>query len=179
MQRLLPIHLTKPIFPISAAKYQDRKVLTLVFIHKGNELLLGMKKRGFGAGKWNGAGGKVEKGETIAEGAQRELQEEFGVTAVNPEQMGILFFEFDHQYEDRLLECHVFKSGELQGQIEETEEMKPEWFNVDQIPYDVMWPDDKLWFPQMLQNKRFAAHFIFSDFNTIVKHEIRELNQEE
>ena len=29
------------------------------------EVLLGMKKRGFGAGKINGYGGKIEKGETI------------------------------------------------------------------------------------------------------------------
>jgi len=34
-----------------------------------------MKKRGFGAGRYNGFGGKVEPGETILQGAQRELQE--------------------------------------------------------------------------------------------------------
>ena len=175
MQRLLPIHLTKPLFPMAPAKYDNRKILTLVFIHQNNQLLLGMKKRGFGQGKWNGAGGKVEPGETIAEGAQRELQEEFGVTATDPEQIGILFFEFDHQYEERLLECHVFKSNGLTGQLGETEEMKPQWFHVDQIPYGDMWPDDQYWFPHMLQGKKFAAHFMFSDFNTIVKHEIKDL----
>ena len=39
-------------------------------------MLLGMKKRGFGTGKWNGFGGKVEVGETVADAAQRELEEE-------------------------------------------------------------------------------------------------------
>lgn len=39
------------------------KLLTLV--------LLGMKKRGFGAGKWNGFGGKVQPGETIEEAARQ------------------------------------------------------------------------------------------------------------
>jgi 8-oxo-dGTP diphosphatase/2-hydroxy-dATP diphosphatase len=135
-----------------------------------------MKKRGFGAGRWNGAGGKVEKDETILQGAQRELKEEFGVTAVNPEQIGILFFEFDPQYEERLLECHVFKANSYNGQPEETEEMKPAWFPVNNLPYDKMWPDDRHWFKYMLQNKRFVAHFIFSNFDTIVKQEIKELS---
>ena len=48
-----------------------RKVLTLAFIRDGGRLLLGMKKRGFGAGKWNGFGGKVDLGETILQGAVR------------------------------------------------------------------------------------------------------------
>ena len=47
------------------------KVLTLVFIRRQGEILLGYKKRGFGAGKWNGFGGKVEAGETIEEAAER------------------------------------------------------------------------------------------------------------
>lgn len=39
---------------------------TLVFVfNKQKQILLAMKKRGFGVGKWNGAGGKVEDGETI------------------------------------------------------------------------------------------------------------------
>ena len=45
------------------------------------QLLLGRKKRGFGEGKWNGFGGKLEPGETVEEAAVRELQEESGVTA--------------------------------------------------------------------------------------------------
>ena len=172
----VPIHLTKPLFPICPNKYQQRQILTLMFIHKNDQILLGLKKRGFGAGKWNGAGGKVEKDETIVQGAQRELKEEFGVSVSNPEQVGILFFEFDEQYEKRLLECHVFKSKEYYGgEPEETEEMKPVWFNVNQLPFDKMWLDDQYWFKYMLANTKFAAHFVFSNFETVVKHEIKEL----
>ena len=53
-----------------------KKQLTLVAVLKENNILLGMKKRGFGEGRWNGFGGKVETGETIEEGAKRELKEE-------------------------------------------------------------------------------------------------------
>lgn len=48
-----------------------RKLLTLVFIRTSDCILLGLKKRGFGKGKWNGFGGKVEPGETITQGAMR------------------------------------------------------------------------------------------------------------
>jgi len=47
------------------------KVLTLAFVRRQGEILLGYKKRGFGAGKWNGFGGKVETGETIEAAAKR------------------------------------------------------------------------------------------------------------
>lgn len=47
------------------------KLLTLVLVHNPKQILLGMKKRGFGVGRWNGFGGKVEPNETIVEGARR------------------------------------------------------------------------------------------------------------
>ena len=57
---------------------KQRKVLTLVLLREDNRVLLGMKKRGFGAGKWNGFGGKLEAGETVVEAAAREVREECG-----------------------------------------------------------------------------------------------------
>ena len=59
------------IFPTMAS----RKLLTLVFIIEKDSILLGMKKRGFGAGWWNGFGGKVQQGETIEEAAKRSIKE--------------------------------------------------------------------------------------------------------
>ncbi len=50
---------------------KKKKLYTLVFLVDDDRVLLGMKKRGFGAGKWNGFGGKVEPGETIEEAAIR------------------------------------------------------------------------------------------------------------
>ena len=66
---------------------RKRKVLTLVFLRREGEVLLGMKKRGFGEGKWNGFGGKVEAGETIVEAAAREVKEECGYV-VKTEDLG-------------------------------------------------------------------------------------------
>ena len=47
------------------------KLLTLAFVTQKDKVLLGLKKKGFGMGRWNGFGGKVEKGETIEEAAKR------------------------------------------------------------------------------------------------------------
>lgn len=83
----------------------SNKLLTLVLIHDKARLLLGMKKKGFGKGRWNGFGGKVEKGETIAEAARRELREECSLISNSLEEIGLLKFEFvgDPQW----LEVHV------------------------------------------------------------------------
>jgi hypothetical protein len=83
------------IQPNEAEKPMKPKVLTLVIIEKEGEVLLGMKKRGFGQGYYNGFGGKVETGETVEEAAARELKEEAGVVAVSMEKRGILTFHFD------------------------------------------------------------------------------------
>ena len=47
------------------------KILTLLFVLSPGKVLLGMKKRGFGMGRWNGFGGKVHSDETVEEGAIR------------------------------------------------------------------------------------------------------------
>ncbi|XP_037783471.1 7,8-dihydro-8-oxoguanine triphosphatase-like [Penaeus monodon] len=58
-----------------------RKLLTLMFIREGEKILLGYKKRGFGQGRWNGFGGKVEAGETPEQAAIRETKEEAGAAS--------------------------------------------------------------------------------------------------
>ena len=57
----------------------EKKITTLVLVHQGEKVLLGMKKRGFGQGRWNGFGGKLHEGETIEQAAKRETFEEAGV----------------------------------------------------------------------------------------------------
>ena len=67
-----------------------RKVTTLVLIVEESRALLGMKKRGFGVGKWNGFGGKVEPNETVNDAAIREIQEEAGITPLDMKQIGLM-----------------------------------------------------------------------------------------
>lgn len=137
----------------------NKKLLTLCIVHQHPQVLLGMKKRGLGEGLWNGFGGKVEKGESIEDAAKREMQEECGITLGNIEKKGLIHFESHDS--DELLEVHVFKASEFSGEPKETEEMKPEWFHADDIPFDKMWPDDEYWLPELLKGKSFKARFVF------------------
>ena len=129
-------------------------------IYDDEKILLGLKKRGFGAGRWNGFGGKVEPGETIEESAARELREEAGIEAVNLKPRGIIKFTFEKEMDDEL-EINIFTTSEFNGQPEETEEMKPQWFSREDIPYSEMWADDPHWLPLILAGKNVKGHVHF------------------
>jgi 8-oxo-dGTP diphosphatase/2-hydroxy-dATP diphosphatase len=153
------------------------KLLTLCIVHENDRVLLGMKKRGFGAGRYNGFGGKVDTGETIEEAALREVREEAGITPNNLLKLGRIEFTFT-THED-VLQVHIFKTTAYEGQAGESEEMRPEWFSVDHVPFADMWKDDIFWFPLFLQNKKFAGKFHFDDKDEILEKELREVSEPE
>lgn len=138
-------------------------------------VLLGMKKRGFGVGRWNGFGGKVQDGETIEGATLREIKEEAGIIATGLERRGIIDFEFKGNPE--ILEVHIFKGNGIDGKLQESEEMKPQWFNVNEIPFTSMWPDDKHWFPLFLQDKKFRGKFLFDDNDNILEMKLGEVKE--
>lgn len=135
------------------------KQLTLVIVHKHPKILLGMKKRGFGAGRWNGFGGKVEDGESVEDAAKRELLEESGLIAKEMLRLGSIIFEFEN--DPKVLQVHIFRADSFDGEAKETEEMKPKWFDKDEVPFDQMWSDDIHWMPYLLAGKKFTGKFLF------------------
>ena len=146
------------------------KHVTLLFLRRDDQILLAMKKRGFGVGKWNGAGGKVQPGETIEAATVRECQEEIGVIPTNLQYRGELHF-FDLPDVEHY--CYVFETDTWDGEPHETEEMRPQWFQVTDIPYDQMWPDDQYWLPLLLQGKLFKGKIII-EHDTLVECTITE-----
>lgn len=157
-----------------------KKILTLCMVIKEKEILLGMKKRGFGVGKWNGFGGKIEENETIEEGAVRELKEEIGIGATEIEKVGIINFSV---LDDPVsLEVHVFKVLKFIGEPIESEEMRPQWFSLEAIPFSEMWPDDIYWLPIVLNGKLFTGNFLFDKpidskyLDTIIKYDLTEVD---
>ncbi|KAF3772406.1 7-8-dihydro-8-oxoguanine triphosphatase [Nymphaea thermarum] len=111
----------------------NRKLLTLAVVNDGSRVLLGLKKRGFGEGYYNGFGGKVEEGETIDQAAVRELKEEAGISPIGMTKLGILIFHFDDK--PCPWEVHVFNVPEFTGEPCESDEMLPTWFAHEQIPF--------------------------------------------
>jgi len=151
-----------------------KKILTLCFIYQHPKVLLGMKKRGFGQGRWNGFGGKVRDGETIEEAVKREMQEEVRIIPGDIEKFGIIEFKF--QGNPEILEVHCFKTSQFNGEPKESEEMFPKWFNINELPFEQMWPDDKYWFPLFLEGRKFKGKFLFDNFDKILQYELEEID---
>ncbi len=144
------------------------------------EILLAMKKRGFGRGKWNGVGGKVspEKGDkSIIDAAVRETEEEIGVRIRKIEKAAFLNFRFPYIPEENRKkwdqDVHVFIAKSWEGEPVETEEMAPKWFKLKDIPFYEMWDDDKYWLPYILEGKKLKARFIFKKGEVIDKKHIK------
>uniref|UniRef100_A0A667IMZ3 Oxidized purine nucleoside triphosphate hydrolase n=1 Tax=Lynx canadensis TaxID=61383 RepID=A0A667IMZ3_LYNCA len=105
------------------------RLYTLVLVLQPPQVLLGMKKRGFGAGRWNGFGGKVQGGESIEDGAKRELREECGLTADTLHKVGRIVFEFVGEPE--LMDVHIFRTDSVRGTPAESDEQEiPRVFQV-------------------------------------------------
>jgi 8-oxo-dGTP pyrophosphatase MutT (NUDIX family) len=139
-------------------------------------VLLGYKKRGFGVGKFNGFGGKVDPGETLVASAQRELEEESGIVCTEDQlhHHAVLLLETvaPGAEKEKVLEIHVFVCTEWAGEIVEyvkfppsslqttenlisrtnrTEEMRPQWFAPDQLPLNDMWEETRVWMTTALE----------------------------
>lgn len=153
---------------------QKVKILTLCLLHTDTHVLLGKKKRGFGMGRWNGFGGKVEKGETIDEGMKREMREEAGIEIPNIEKVGLMDFEF--QGNPEILEVHIFRAREYTGEPTESEEMLPQWFPLGEIPFSEMWPDDPHWMPYFFEGKKFKGKILFGEGDSILEMDIKEID---
>ena len=135
---------------------------TLWMIVKLNKILLCMKKRWFWEWLWNWAGWKCEKNESINEAMIRELFEETKLKTTNNdiENYWLLHFIFEGN-SDWNQDVNIFKINNFTWIPTETEEMKPNWFEIDKIPYDKMWEDDKIWLPEFLSGEKVEYEFVF------------------
>jgi len=162
--------------------------VTLVLPLRNGRILLGMKKRGFGEGKINGFGGKLSSkddsgepnyGESIEDGAVRELEGEVGIKAEveNLKKVGELSFSFPHaEGKDWNQKVHVFTIKDWEGEPKESDEMTCDWYYIDELPVDKMWDADKDWMPMVLDGKKIRGKFEFgNDNSTISKSEIGDL----
>jgi 8-oxo-dGTP diphosphatase len=132
---------------------------TLMFVCDGGQVLLIRKKRGFGMGKINGPGGKLDPGETELQCAVRETEEELGVSAIDAVKRGELWFQF---VDGLAMHVAVFHANQHEGDVIETEEAAPLWTPIDEIPFEQMWADDAHWLHRMLTtDDEFIGKFLF------------------
>ena len=171
----------KPSMPLASSvttvaeidweQWQARDLATLVFVIRDGRILLIRKKRGLGKGKVNGPGGKLDPGENAVECAARECEEELGIGVRNLECMGEHKFQFIDGYSNH---CWVFRTGNMEGVAIETDEAAPLWTDLDDIPYDEMWEDDKIWLPMVIAGTPFTASWVFDD-DRMLDYELKEV----
>lgn len=150
---------------------------TLCFLIRKGEILLAQKKRGFGKGKINGVGGKVNDKEEVEGAARREAEEEIGVKVNSLKKVAVLDFYFTHNL-DWNQQVIVFEVRSWSGAPKESEEVAPFWCPFEKIPYKEMWWDDILWLPRVLKRKKIKASFLFNEKEEILDYLIEEIKKD-
>jgi 8-oxo-dGTP diphosphatase len=108
-----------------------RERATLLFVIRGEQVLCIRKKRGLGAGKINGPGGRIDPGESAEQAAVREAQEELGITPIDVHARGTIDFQFVDGYSIRV---YIFTAPDYRGEPEETAEAIPVWASAEDMP---------------------------------------------
>lgn len=156
-------------------KISIKKHATLCFLLKEKEILLAMKKRGFGVNKWNGTGGKVNLNESIENAAIRETKEEINVQIEKFKKVAELDFYFlEESKKDWSQKVHAYLVTNWQGKPSETEEMKPQWFKLNEIPFNQMWEDDEIWLPHVLNHNFITGEFYFDNKQKLQSYSIKK-----
>jgi 8-oxo-dGTP diphosphatase len=148
--------------------------VTLCFLlrerpNAGTEVLLGLKKTGFGTGKIVGLGGHVEAGETDTEAACREVLEEAGIVVRGEDlrDAGTVEFVFPAR-PDWNMSTRLFTARRWAGDPIESSEIIPEWFLTSALPLDRMWQDAEHWLPVALSGGVVDAIITLNEDNETV-----------
>ena len=142
------------------------------------EVLLGYKKTGLGTGKIVGLGGHVEGRESAAQAAAREVKEESGIAVAADSLRAAAHITFLFPTRPAWdMNVEVFIGDVWSGAPAETDEIRPEWFPVAQLPFDRMWDDGKDWLPRVLAGERLRATFSYApDCETVAESAIAPLD---
>ena len=143
--------------------------MCLLLLRRGDDLLLGEKLTGFGAGRVVAPGGHVEAGESPLEAAVREAHEETGLVIRDASLHARLQFAFPARPEwDLRLE--VFGSTSYAGTLTPSSELAPWWCPVTELPLERMWDDDRYWLTRVLAGERLQGDFVYALDNETVQH---------
>lgn len=149
-------------------QWRPKDLATLLFLFRGDEVLLIHKKRGLGMGKINGPGGRLEPGESYPAAAVRETEEETGLRVSGLWETAELSFVFVDGYS---LHAKIFFADRFEGEPSESDEAIPFWCPVKEIPWHRMWADDPLWLKPALLGNYVTGRFIF-DGDDMLSHEL-------
>lgn len=158
------------------------KLATLLFLRRSQngeeQLLLALKKRGFGQGLWNGVGGKVLPEESPLTAAIREAKEEIGIDVVTLQKVAeITFYNPPEPSKDVDFQCHVYFATKWMGEPSESEEMRPQWYALGQLPFENMWADDPFWLPRVLAGEKIRGMVRIDANHTMIEKQFDVVEQ--
>lgn len=135
----------------------------------GEEVLLGLKKTGVGAGKVVGIGGHVEPGESIVAAICREVAEEtsIAIQALDLVPAGTVEFVFPAKPAWDMFTT-VFLCRTFDGVPQESSEIAPQWYPVGELPHAQMWADAIHWLPAFLAGEHGHWRVVLNDDNETV-----------
>ncbi|MGC8812664.1 MAG: 8-oxo-dGTP diphosphatase [Candidatus Aenigmatarchaeota archaeon] len=133
---------------------------TLCYIIRNGKVLLLERAKGIGIGKLSAPGGRLKNNETIQDCAMREVFEETGLKVSELKYHGVLNFFFGQRSKPDWI-VHVFSTSSFDGEIKESDAGVLKWFDIEKIPFERMWEDDKHWVPLLLKRKKFKCWFYF------------------
>ncbi len=144
--------------------------VVLVFLRRSQEVLLGIKQKGFGQGKLVAVGGHIEAGETAVQAATREFLEETSVQIKPTDLIEIARVEFVFIAQPNWhMRAVVFEAWQWQGIPIISPEIAPEWIEVAALPLERMWDDAQYWVAQVLAGQRFDAYLEYGTDNAVVQ----------
>ncbi len=134
---------------------KDEKSKKILMLHRIK------KKNDVHEGKWNGLGGKFEKGESPEDCVIREVKEESGLTIKNPQLKGFIAFpDFDGRNDWHVF---VFVVDKFSGKLIDSAEGKLEWIPYDKLLSLNLWEGDKIFIKWLTQEKFFSAKFNYKN----------------
>ncbi len=137
-------------------------IATLCYLQKDDNILMiypKNKKDTRYNDKWNGVGGKLQKGESPLECAIREIMEETGYIASNLKLMGILSFPKMSKGQDWHVFVYLVK--EFRGSEKASKEGKIKWFKRNEVLSLNLWQGDYIFLPYLFRNKFFTGKFAY------------------
>lgn len=137
---------------------------TLCYLQHDNHTLMlrrSKKKDDIHSGKWNGLGGKFEKGESPEECARREIFEESGLVVSNLELKGVLTFPNFDGSNDWIV--FVFIGRDFTGTLIESPEGDLEWISDTELLKLPLWEGDKIFIPLLKKKGFFSGKFSYSN----------------
>ena len=145
---------------------------SLIYIEKDDSLLMLhriKKDKDIHEGKWNGLGGKLEKGESPKECACREVKEESNLTLKKIQFLGHLSFpSFDGENDWSVF---IFYSNSFKGKcFTENPEGKLSWIKKKEVLKLKLWEGDYKFLPYIFAQKKFFGKIVYQNKKLISCH---------